>query len=786
MPETDDLKTLFDTDFQRHREETSWWTRWEQNYLAHVEKVMATDEQAWLTPAFQEFLWEDEGMTSVGLGRTVVIKGAFKDEKLARSLWDLRSLSLEQDTMARARQLDAQFERLLKMVSPAHNERRPAAKLARIFASIFPYDVLCVLDQHQTHVLRRSLGMKKAGLELIGQHVLIRQRLRDALGTPGNVKEAIEQSTFAWYLKERAETPVVGVEETEVNKEPPEAAGPGAGPKLELLRLLPADAQRKGLPQIPKGIISAFSAVVRVAEHGSTRQELISVFQEYIPKFNARSADSFIMLVRRLGLLELQDNTLRPTARGRELYEGEAPSDVLAPVLITQIFGVAQLLHELEALPAGLTMSELAGRLRTWYPPWKTDITAQSIASWCEQIGLLTRKPGPDKLLRFSLSDAGVEWASKLPRNLEPWRMKDTSIDGDDDEGLKNNAAPGPIGINPPAELRTAKFEDVEAALLSTPSLKHLVFPPHLPGLVHGALHALDHKRFVLLAGLSGTGKTSLARAYAQAYCTALKLPFDRHYLQIAVRPDWTDPTALLGYYNPLSNPPAFESTSTLNLLIEAQGNPEQPYFLCLDEMNLARVEHYFAPFLSAMEGQSTFLAIHAERDGIDGIPDRIPWPRNLFILGTVNMDETTHAFSDKVLDRAFSFELWTADLKAWRVQAALSFATTEVLDDVLPVLEELYQALLPARRHFGYRTCHEIVAFCQGVPATIDRKVVLDMAILTKILPKVRGDDSGPLPGALEAVIKICTDRGLKQSAAKAGDMRIALKAMGVVRGFS
>ena len=94
MPETDDLKTLFDTDFQRHREETSWWTRWEQNYLAHVEKVMATDEQAWLTPAFQEFLWEDEGMTSVGLGRTVVIKGAFKDEKLARSLWDLRSLSL--------------------------------------------------------------------------------------------------------------------------------------------------------------------------------------------------------------------------------------------------------------------------------------------------------------------------------------------------------------------------------------------------------------------------------------------------------------------------------------------------------------------------------------------------------------------------------------------------------------------------------------------------------------------------------------------------------------------
>src|SRR5690606_14047711 len=104
-----------------------------------------------------------------------------------------------------------------------------------------------------------------------------------------------------------------------------------------------------------------------------------------------------------------------------------------------------------------------------------------------------------------------------------------------------------------------------------------------------------------------------------------------------------------------------------LRLLLDAEAHPDVPYFLVLDEMNLARVEHYFAPFLSAMEStQDPSIQIHAHDERVNGVPPRVRWPNNLRIGGTVNMDETTHPFSDKVLDRAFTLEFWEVDLKGW------------------------------------------------------------------------------------------------------------------------
>ena len=229
--------------------------------------------------------------------------------------------------------------------------------------------------------------------------------------------------------------------------------------------------------------------------------------------------------------------------------------------------------------------------------------------------------------------------------------------------------------------------------------------------LVHGALHALPGKRFVLLAGLSGTGKSALARGYAKSYCEALGLSLDKHRLEVAVRPDWIDPSGLLGFYNPIGNPPGFQATNALRFILAAAANPSEPYFLCLDEMNLARVEHYFAPLLSAMEGAR--MEIHAEGDAIDNVPSSIVWPRNLFIMGTVNMDESTYSFSDKVLDRAFVFEFWDVDLDRWRKQRS-NGGDLETVDRILNVMRPIYDALYKARRHFGYRTLEEIFSFCQ------------------------------------------------------------------------
>jgi 5-methylcytosine-specific restriction protein B len=312
--------------------------------------------------------------------------------------------------------------------------------------------------------------------------------------------------------------------------------------------------------------------------------------------------------------------------------------------------------------------------------------------------------------------------------------------------------------------------------------LNKLVFSDLQIGLVHAALHAAEGKRFVLLGGLSGTGKTSMARGYARAYCEALGLPTSAHYEQVAVWPDWTDPTGLLGFVNPLAVPPIFQETRTLRLLLAAAANPDKPYFLCLDEMNLARVEHYFAPFLSAMEGRKGQLGIHAGRDAIDNIPPSIEWPENLFIIGTVNMDETTYPFSDKVLDRAFTFQFWEIDLARWRAAVKTKGFPDEIIEPVFETLAAFTAALAPARRHFGYRTCDEVLGFVNASPE-IDWTTALDAAILAKVLPKVRGESGGALPQAIDDAILVAEIRGLPSTLAKLHQMKSTLKEMGVVR---
>ena len=170
---------------------------------------------------------------------------------------------------------------------------------------------------------------------------------------------------------------------------------------------------------------------------------------------------------------------------------------------------------------------------------------------------------------------------------------------------------------------------------------------------LHAALHASDSKHFVLLSGLSGTGKTQMAITYANAYHGVQPGSPNPRLCLISVQPDWTDATGLLGYVNPLGREASYVRTECLKFLLAAHEHPGVPHFLCLDEMNLARVEYYFAPFLSAMETGGR-LVFHHEDEALDNVPPFIPWPTNLYILGTVNMDETTHAFSDKVLGPRF------------------------------------------------------------------------------------------------------------------------------------
>ena len=270
-------------------------------------------------------------------------------------------------------------------------------------------------------------------------------------------------------------------------------------------------------------------------------------------------------------------------------------------------------------------------------------------------------------------------------------------------------------------------------------------------------------KPFVILTGLSGSGKTKLAQAFAMWICEN-----ESQYKIVPVGADWTNREPLLGYPNALKERAYVKPESgALDLILQATKTPEKPFFLILDEMNLSHVERYFADFLSAMESGEEVL-LHSGEENWDDVPAKISLPKNLFIVGTVNIDETTYMFSPKVLDRAsvIEFRVTVEEMKnylgnykplnmeALRAQGAAmgtsfvkiatdkSIATTaakETTDKLLMFFGELKKN----GAEFGYRSASEILRFAEIAkliePGWPDDEI-LDAAIMQKLLPKLHG----------------------------------------------
>lgn len=204
-------------------------------------------------------------------------------------------------------------------------------------------------------------------------------------------------------------------------------------------------------------------------------------------------------------------------------------------------------------------------------------------------------------------------------------------------------------------------------------------------------LTAIKSKPFLLLAGLSGTGKSRIVRELARA-CWDInsdeyKSQKPKNYEMIQVKPNWHDSSELIGYVSRVSGEPIFVSGDFLKFIARAWENEDIPYFLCLDEMNLAPVEQYFAEYLSVIESRKLnsdgtittdpilekspedwyriLTSILTNNDEVRNrfLRDGICIPKNLIVVGTVNMDETTFSFSRKVLDRAMTIEMNEVDL---------------------------------------------------------------------------------------------------------------------------
>lgn len=286
--------------------------------------------------------------------------------------------------------------------------------------------------------------------------------------------------------------------------------------------------------------------------------------------------------------------------------------------------------------------------------------------------------------------------------------------------------------------------------------------------------YALMTKPFVILSGLAGSGKTQLALAFAEC----MSEDVERQVRVVSVGADWTNREPLLGYPNALkSDEYVMPECGALDLLIEANENPNKPYFLILDEMNLSVVERYFADFLSAMESKKLIALWKGESERV---PHEIKLPKNLYIIGTINVDETTYMFSPKVLDRAnvIEFKIAANEMETFLQNDPIvdrsachsacagmaedfltrtkNCATGADTDKIQVALNGFFKELKTVNAEFGYRTANEIYRYINNVGEELGNHGAIDTAILQKLLPKLHGSRKKLAP-VLSALWKLC-----------------------------
>ena len=316
-------------------------------------------------------------------------------------------------------------------------------------------------------------------------------------------------------------------------------------------------------------------------------------------------------------------------------------------------------------------------------------------------------------------------------------------------------------------------------------------------------LTAIKSKPFLLLAGVSGTGKSRIVRELARACWDAdseeYKAQKPKNFEMVQVKPNWHDSGELIGYMSRVSGKPEFVAGDFLKFVVKAWEDLDTPYFLCLDEMNLAPVEQYFAEYLSVVESRkrneegiivtdpilkkaneewyfnltASLTSDEVTREQFN--KEGISLPQNLIVIGTVNMDETTFSFSRKVLDRAMTIEMNEVNLYGGLtdrhevigkignnelVDTAVEGVDVysenkDVCDTAISYLAKLNEILKGTPFKVAYRTRNEFLLYVvNNLPCSMDKEGnelpqgyviarALDEITSMKILSRIEGDDT-------------------------------------------
>ncbi|MFM0597043.1 McrB family protein [Paraburkholderia dilworthii] len=624
--------------------------------------------------------------------------------------------------------------------------RRPLLKINRALCALYPDYFTTVADEGKLKFLYRELGGNVRD-HVVHIHIVIRHMVDEALGTVAqDSKESVQRICLPWLLYQR-------VSDDKTDETPQLTSGLSS-----TLVPAPAALRRKGLTATKGYFQTLLGYLPAFGSDGLTYDEFCDVIRQANPTLVESSIRTIInVIMRDFDVCRRNGNVYELSARGINLLESQDPQE-LADQLLTKVLGVDYTIRTLSSGPK--SKAELVAILQTVNPGWTTAFAPTALLGWLLSLGVISYSAASG----YALTDAGRRWNDLItwdPPKLP--KVAETVIE---------------LQAETDAKLVLPEWETLKQRLANAAAGK-FEWDQGLVEQLHAGLWFHPVRHFAVMAGLSGSGKTQLALNYANALCGE-QLSGQESVKVIPIQPGYFDTSPLLGYVHPIQRG-TYVGTPFLDLVLRAAENPTTAFVAILDEMNLSHPEQYLAPILSAMETHS-LVELHQIDDEIGGVPKQIKYPANLALIGTVNMDETTHGLSDKVLDRAFTLEFWNIDVESFPKWELLK--VENVRTKVKSVLRALMNALAPVRLHFGWRSIDDVVsylAFSEKLGTNPD--TALDDVLYAKVLPKLRGENSDRFVTAVAQVMDICQQYELRRCKVKVLEMIADLNETGSAR---